>query len=69
MSWNGATEVASWRILSGDDEDQLSENTVVERDGFETAADITPTGTKIIVEALDANGESLGSTRVGSRNG
>ena len=69
MSWNGATEVASWRVLSGDDEDHLSENTEVERTGFETAADITPTGSKIVVEALDADGRHLASTRVGPRSG
>src|SRR5699024_5237867 len=63
MSWNGATEVASWRVLSGDDEDHLSENTEVERTGFETAADITPHGSKIVVEALDADGRHLASTR------
>lgn len=68
MSWNGATEVASWRVLSGDDEDHLVENTEVERTGFETAADITPNGSTIIVEALDADGKSLGSTRAGPRN-
>src|SRR5699024_1035643 len=69
MSWNGATEVASWRVLSGDDEDHLSENTEVERTGFETAADITPHGSKIVVEALDADGRHLASTRVGPRSG
>ena len=68
MSWNGATEVASWRVLSGDDEEHLVENTEVERTGFETAADITPNGSTIIVEALDADGKSLGSTRAGPRN-
>src|SRR5699024_2774739 len=67
--WNGATEVASWRVLSGDDEDHLSENTEVERTGFETAADITPNGSKIVVEALDADGRHLASTRVGPRSG
>lgn len=67
MSWNGATEVESWRVLSGDDEDDLSENTVVERTGFETAADITPNGSKIIVEALDDDGKTLASARVAPR--
>ncbi|WP_210605020.1 arylsulfotransferase family protein [Brevibacterium oceani] len=67
MSWNGATEVASWRVLSGEDDDHLAENTEVERAGFETAADITPNGPAIVVEALDANGDPLGSTRAVKR--
>ncbi|UVI37275.1 arylsulfotransferase family protein [Brevibacterium spongiae] len=68
MSWNGATEVESWRVLSGDDEDHLSENDVVQRTGFETAADITPHGSKIVVEALDEDGQTLASTRVAPRS-
>ncbi|WP_166970763.1 arylsulfotransferase family protein [Brevibacterium atlanticum] len=67
MSWNGATEVASWRVLSGDDVDHLAENTEVERSGFETAADITPKGSTIVVEVLDADGEPLGSTQAVER--
>lgn len=68
MSWNGATEVASWRVLSGDDEEHLVESTEVERTGFETAANITPNGSTIIVEALDADGKSLRSTRAESQS-
>ncbi|MGO2646699.1 MAG: hypothetical protein ACTH96_00830 [Brevibacterium aurantiacum] len=64
MSWNGATEVAAWRILSGDSEEQLTETAVVDREGFETAADVTPTGSRIVVEALDENKEAIGSTTV-----
>ncbi|SMX67206.1 MULTISPECIES: arylsulfotransferase family protein [unclassified Brevibacterium] len=64
MSWNGASEVAAWRILSGDDEEQLEETAVVDRTGFETAADITPAGSRIVVEALDEEKEPIGSTTV-----
>ncbi|MGO2861758.1 MAG: arylsulfotransferase family protein [Brevibacterium sp.] len=69
MSWNGATDVAAWRILSGDDEENLNETAVVDRQGFETAADVEPEGSRIIVEALDDDGETLGSTRVRPGNG
>ncbi|MDN5805771.1 MAG: arylsulfotransferase family protein [Brevibacterium sp.] len=65
MSWNGATEVAAWRILSGAGEEQLKETAIVERTGFETAADITPAGSHIVVEALDENNQRIGSTTVG----
>ncbi|HCG56668.1 MULTISPECIES: arylsulfotransferase family protein [Brevibacterium] len=64
MSWNGASRVAAWRILSGDSEEQLEETAVVDRTGFETAADITPAGSRIVVEAVDENNERLGATAV-----
>src|SRR5699024_7409669 len=37
VSWNGATEVESWRLLSGQDQDSLAEYATVSTDGFETA--------------------------------
>ena len=64
MSWNGATDVAAWRILSGDSEEQLEETAVVDRTGFETAADITPAGSRIVVEALDEDKERIGAAIV-----
>ena len=64
MSWNGASDVAAWRILSGDSEEQLEETAVVDRTGFETAADITPTGSRIVVEAVNEDKERIGSTIV-----
>lgn len=64
MSWNGASDVAAWRILSGDSEEQLEETAVVDRTGFETTADITPAGSRIVVEAVDENKERIGSTAV-----
>ncbi|TSI18487.1 arylsulfotransferase family protein [Brevibacterium aurantiacum] len=64
MSWNGASDVAAWRILSGDSEEQLEETAVVDRTGFETAADITPAGSRIVVEAVNEDKERIGSTIV-----
>ncbi|MCF2571349.1 arylsulfotransferase family protein [Brevibacterium sp. UCMA 11754] len=64
MSWNGASDVAAWRILSGDSEEQLEETAVVDRTGFETAADITPAGSRIVVEAVNEDKERIGSTTV-----
>jgi hypothetical protein len=51
-SWNGATEVAAWRIEPGGPK--------VPRTGFETALPLR-TGT---VVALDAHGRALGSYRL-----
>lgn len=64
MSWNGASDVAAWRILSGNSEEQLEETAVVDRTGFETAADITPAGSRIVVEAVNEDKERIGSTIV-----
>ncbi|MBD5785764.1 arylsulfotransferase family protein [Cellulosimicrobium terreum] len=61
-SWNGATEVASWRLVAGDSESTAE--TVVEapRDGFETALAPVPDGAAYVaVEALDADGQVLGT--------
>ncbi|GAA4416161.1 hypothetical protein GCM10023169_03190 [Georgenia halophila] len=61
VSWNGATEVASWRV-SADGE----ELTTADRAGFETSVAV-PDGVRandLVVEALDADGAVLGSADV-----
>ncbi|MGM7669337.1 arylsulfotransferase family protein [Microbacterium sp. A93] len=64
VSWNGATEVARWRLVTGQDAASATEQSTVDRDGFETAipvpaaaADAAYTG----VQALDAEGAVLGT--------
>jgi len=59
-SWNGATEVASWRFLAGDGPEELEAVTTAARDGFETAAVVdVPPGGSVAAEALDADGAVL----------
>jgi Arylsulfotransferase (ASST) len=58
VSWNGATEVATWRVLAGDDADKLEPVAEVGKDGFETTIRIEPAGV-VAVEALDGAGEAL----------
>jgi Arylsulfotransferase (ASST) len=58
VSWNGATEVAGWRVLAGDDDDALEPVAEVARDGFETSVRIERAGV-VAVEALDSAGEVL----------
>lgn len=62
LSWNGATEVARWRVLAGPSEDRLREVATIDRSGFETSA---PLGSEahVAAEALDARGRALGRTR------
>jgi hypothetical protein len=61
-SWNGATEVASWRVLAGQDPTDLAEIGGAPRSGFETAIEIVTSAPWLAVEALDANGAILGAS-------
>lgn len=63
VSWNGATEVAQWRLFSGADEENAEFRDVVDRDGFETALS-APTDPFIAVQALDQDGEVLAASYV-----
>ena len=56
VSWNGATEVASWRLEPG--------GPTVPRHGFETAVPVPAGASALHVVALDARGRALGSYRL-----
>ncbi len=64
-SWNGATQVASWRVLAGGSAKTLRPLRTVARTGFETAITV-PGGTigpYLAVQALDAAGGVLGTSK------
>jgi hypothetical protein len=64
-SWNGATEVASWRVLAGDSPQSLAPVGDAPRNGFETAIALKaapPRGSYVQVQALDASGAVLGAS-------
>jgi hypothetical protein len=63
MSWNGATEVDSWRIEAGSSEDELTTLGTTPKSGFETGAEvIAPEDADVFrVTALDDSGEVLDS--------
>lgn len=61
VSWNGATEVAQWRLIAGPTEAEASEVTVVDKTGFETAIELADPAEYVAVEALDVNGDVLGT--------
>lgn len=72
VSWNGATEVTDWRVLSGPAPGNLNEAVTEPMTGFETRIKAGQTGRLIAVEALDAEGNVLGrsaAVRVGERAG
>ncbi|MGH9228954.1 MAG: arylsulfotransferase family protein [Acidimicrobiales bacterium] len=58
MSWNGATAVTTWRVLAGEDADDLAPVAEVRKDGFETTTRIERAAV-VAVEALDSSGEVL----------
>jgi Arylsulfotransferase (ASST) len=64
VSWNGATEVARWRVLAGRSPRALSPVAVVRRTGFETAITARAPGLYLAVQALDRSGAVIGSSAV-----
>jgi hypothetical protein len=61
-SWNGATGVAAWRVLSGAGTESMQPLTQAPRAGFETAIALPEAiGPYITVQALDASGGVLAS--------
>ncbi len=65
-SWNGATQVASWRVLSGPSEHTLRPVGAALRTGFETPIPLPggSVGPYMSVQALDASGAVIGSSAV-----
>ena len=57
-SWNGATEVASWRVLAGSTRETLTPVSSAAKTGFETAIPLPAgsTGPYVAVQALDGSG-------------
>jgi hypothetical protein len=66
-SWNGATNIAGWNVLAGPSPTQLGVVANAPRSGFETsiATPANPAGAPayVLVQALDATGNVLGTSR------
>jgi len=62
VSWNGATDVAVWRVLAGESAASLQPVKDSPRSGFETAIALPGTiaGRFVAVQALDSAGTVLG---------
>ena len=68
-SWNGATQVASWRVLAGTSAAHMKPVAQSPRTGFETAIPL-PVGTAgpyVSVQALDAAGQAIGVAPAAAR--
>jgi len=64
VSWNGATEVATWRVLAGKRPSRLDEVAMQSRNGFETVIVANSAGPYFAVAAHDASGRRLGESAV-----
>ena len=61
-SWNGATEVASWRVLAGKSPASLEALATMPDNGFESSIVIPDAHEYVAVQALDASGRLLSSS-------
>jgi hypothetical protein len=61
-SWNGATNVASWRVLGGATSGSLEPLASAAKSGFETAIAIAGAPAHLAVQALDGSGAVLGTS-------
>ncbi len=65
-SWNGATEVVNWEVLTGSSPEELETLGSVPRDGFETGVLAQTDDPYVAVRARDSSGRVLGtSAKVG----
>jgi hypothetical protein len=63
VSWNGATEVAAWRVLAGKRSGSLATQTTFPANGFESSTTLPLKYARVAVQALDAAGHVLGVSR------
>jgi len=62
-SWNGATQVGSWRVLAGALAGKLRVVASAARSGFETAVPLPASYSSFEIEALDSGGRVIGASR------
>jgi hypothetical protein len=63
VSWNGATDVAAWRVLAGKRAGALGTQATIPAVGFETSTTLPKRFARVVVQALDARGRVLGTSR------
>jgi hypothetical protein len=61
-SWNGATNVASWRVLAGQHSTSLSAQATIPVSGFESSTTLPVRYAYAAVQALDSTGHVLGTS-------
>lgn len=63
MSWNGASDVASWRVLAGERPGSLTSRTTIPASDFESSTILPKKYTYAAVQALNAAGNVLGNSK------
>jgi hypothetical protein len=63
-SWNGATSVAKWQVLAGQNAGHLARVATVRQRTFETRVDLSSSATMFAVRALDSRGRTIGRSGV-----
>jgi len=62
VSWNGATEVASWRVLAGASPSALAAAATAAKSGFQTTISTPSAGPYVQVQALSSAGTVIGTS-------
>jgi Arylsulfotransferase (ASST) len=62
-SWDGATGVAAWRVLAGEQPGMLKPQTVIPVSGFESSTTLPTKHSYVAVQALDAAGRVLATSK------
>jgi len=62
-SWNGATDVAWWRVLAGKRSGSLEAQTTIRTEGFESSTTLSQKYAYVAVQALDSAGHVLGTSQ------
>jgi len=62
-SWNGATQVVSWRVLAAAGAGRMAVVASTPRSGFETTIPLPRSYTSFELQALDAKGRVIGASR------
>ncbi|HTT89118.1 MAG TPA: MFS transporter [Acidimicrobiales bacterium] len=62
-SWNGATQVASWKVLAGSDDHDLTVVARSAKTGFETGVSVKGKFTSFEVQALNSKGQVIGTSK------
>lgn len=65
-SWNGATEVALWRVLAGHSSGPLTAQATIPTSGFESSTTLPDRYARVAVQALSAAGAVLGTSKATS---
>ena len=63
VSWNGDNRTATWRLLTGATPASLAAVASASRAGFETALHAPAPAAYVAVQALDASGAVIGTSK------